>query len=56
MAESKSRPPESSIARISAIREKTQSTADSDAVRRGLRLYESLIAAEGKESSAPSTG
>lgn len=38
--------PETSIARIAAIREKTEAASDSEVVRRALRLYESLLKAE----------
>ncbi len=38
--------PESSIARISAIRQKTEATSDSEVIRRALRLYESLLESE----------
>lgn len=38
--------PDSSIARIAAIREKTEATSDSEVIRRALRLYESLLQAE----------
>jgi hypothetical protein len=35
--------PESSIARIAAIRAQTEAASDSEVVRRALRLYESLL-------------
>ena len=38
--------PESSIARIAAIRNKTEAASDSEVVRRALRLYESLLESE----------
>jgi Arc/MetJ-type ribon-helix-helix transcriptional regulator len=38
--------PDSSIARIAAIRERTEAASDSEVVRRALRLYESLLKAE----------
>lgn len=38
--------PDSSIARIAAIREKTEAASDSEVVRRALRLYESLLNGE----------
>lgn len=38
--------PDSSIARIAAIREQTEAASDSEVVRRALRLYESLLKGE----------
>jgi Arc/MetJ-type ribon-helix-helix transcriptional regulator len=38
--------PDSSIARIASIRERTEAASDSEVVRRALRLYESLLKAE----------
>ena len=38
--------PETSVARIAAIREQTEAASDSEVVRRALRLYESLLRAE----------
>ena len=37
--------PESSIARIAAIRELTEATSDSEVIRRAMRVYENLLQA-----------
>ena len=52
--------PESSIARIAAIRELTEATSDSEVIRRALRVYENLLEAgaivQDKDGKTPPVG